>query len=128
MKKKITDLELKILQRIWQIQNRACVQEVLDSWKGGNKPRYTTILKTLQIMEKKGFVTHEKEGKAYKYIPTVTQKEISRKRMNEILNGFFSGNKPAFVNRFISDNDLCLEEIEKIKKLLDEKEKEVKRC
>ncbi len=64
-KKKVAELELKILGYLWEMDNIASVQEIIDRWKEKEKPGYTTILKKLQVMEKKELVRHEKFGKAF---------------------------------------------------------------
>lgn len=124
-KLRIPELELKILQHLWDLNDCATVQDVLDNWKGLNELRYTTILKKLQIMEKKGLVRHEKAGRAYKYIPLISRKEVIRKSIEDVLRGMFAGSKVAFVNALFEDRDLTKEEINQLKALIEKKEEEL---
>ena len=50
----VTELELLILQQIWEQGNEATVNLILGNWPKTKRPGYTTILKTLQKMEKNG--------------------------------------------------------------------------
>ena len=126
LKKRVAELELKILNRLWNLNNRGTVQEVIDSWADPEKPGYTTILKKLQIMEGKGLIKHEKQGRAYIYIPLISKKDVSKNRIEDILKGVFSGNKLDFAHAFFKDTNLTKDELIEIKKMLNEKEKEGK--
>jgi predicted transcriptional regulator len=43
----ITELELLILQQIWEQGDHATVSSILEHWPENKQPGYTTILKTL---------------------------------------------------------------------------------
>lgn len=121
---RIPELELKILQRLWDHRNSASVQEVLDSWDEQDTPGYTTILKKLQVMEEKGLVKHKKAGRAYLYIARLSRNEVYRDRIDRIVRGFFGGNKVEFVNAFFNERDLSLDEIRQVKEIIEKKERE----
>jgi len=123
-KKKASELELKILGHIWNLSNQATVQEIIENWDDLDKPGYTTILKKLQIMEKKGFVRHEKYGKAYKYIPIISKHEISHSRLEELLHNVYSNNRIDFAHAFFDDTNLSKKDLQEIRKMIDLKEQE----
>jgi len=123
---KLSELELKIFKHIWAIGDKATIQEVLDSWKDEPIPQYTTILKTLQILEQKGLVGHEKNGRAFQYVPLISKKEAMQSNVGGIIKTFFEGNKLAFAQSFISDNKFSESEIKELRKLLAGKERESK--
>jgi len=121
---KLSELELRIFKRIWELGGKATIQEVLDGWTEDPRPQYTTILKTLQILEEKKLVGHEKDGRAYRYIPLVSKKEAMQTNLVGIVKNFFGGDKLAFAQTFISDNKFSAAELEELKKILIEKERE----
>jgi BlaI family transcriptional regulator, penicillinase repressor len=124
---KVTDLELVILQQIWDLNNLASVNEILNHWPEENVPGYTTILKTLQKMEKKQIVDHQKEGKSYSYFSNISKEQITNRRLNTIINRIFSGNKISFAEHFIDQGSFNSEELKELKKLISKKEKEAKK-
>lgn len=124
-KKKVTELELKILGHLWSLNNQATVQEIIEKWDSSETPGYTTILKKLQIMEKKELVRHEKFGKAYKYIPVISKNEVSHSRLEELLQNVFSNNRIDFAHAFLDDKNLSIEDLQEIRKLIDKKEEEI---
>ena len=87
--KKLTELEEKILKIIWEQDSQATVNQILEQWEDGKKPLYTTVLKTLQIMEQKKLVDHKKDGRAYLYFPLITKKEVSGKLIKDSCFEFF---------------------------------------
>jgi predicted transcriptional regulator len=56
-----SELEFKILQALWR-NGPGTARDVIAGLKDGKTRAYTTVLTTLQIMERKGFVTRTREG------------------------------------------------------------------
>jgi BlaI family penicillinase repressor len=122
----VTELELSILQQIWEQGNKATVNSILDNWPEAKRPGYTTILKTLQKMEQKGIVGHQSAGKKYVYFPKLSRAKVTRKRLNTIINRVFSGNKISFAEYFVNSSRFSPDELEELKKLISAKELEEK--
>jgi BlaI family transcriptional regulator, penicillinase repressor len=115
---KPTELELKVLNRLWGLGGVATVREVLAHWDAAPVPRYTTVLKVFQIMEAKGFVSHHKEGRAYRYTALLRNDEHSRSRLREILHGLYRGDRLRLVNALVDELDLDPQEIRAVRKML----------
>ena len=60
----MTDGELRLMRVLWE-KGQATVGEVVDALNTRPKPAYNTVLTLLRIMEKKGYVTHRKDGRAF---------------------------------------------------------------
>lgn len=119
----VTELELKILQNIWAEQGAMTVAEIREQWPDSQKPGYTTILKTLQKMEDKQIVGHEKEGRRYRYFARVTREEVTQKRLSSIIDRMFSSSRLLFAEYFVRSSEFTPEELEQLKALIREKEK-----
>lgn len=122
---KVTELELSILQQIWNCENSATVNEILERWTDKPLPGYTTVLKTLQKMEQKKIVGHESAGKRYKYFSKVTKKQLTKNRLGTIISRIFSGDKISFAQHFLQNEDFNAQELKELKKLIQLKEKEL---
>lgn len=122
---KVTELELSVLQQIWNRNDEATVTEVLENWEG-KKPGYTTVLKTLQKMEAKGIVGHREDGRRYIYHPLLKRDQVTEGRLKSIVSQIFSDNKISFAEYFIKSSDLNLDEIAELKKVIADREKELK--
>jgi BlaI family penicillinase repressor len=121
--KKPTGLELEILRRLWEVGNEGTVHDVLRVWGKGKVPGYTTILKMLQIMETKGLVSHSRSGRAYRYRANLERDEATSARLEELLQGFYRGDRLGLVSRLIDEMDLTAEDIKEVRRMLKSKEK-----
>ena len=123
--KKLTELESKIIKIIWKIGSAATVNQILENWEEEKKPLYTTVLKTLQIMEQKKLLDHQKEGRSHAYFPLFTKKELSVHQIKTLVSTFFGNNKIAMATTLINDEKLNRDEIDELKALIDRKEREL---
>lgn len=120
---KVTELELKILQHIWEAESAVTVAQILEKWGGAQTPGYTTVLKTLQKMEKKKIVGHERSGRRYRYFSNVTREDVTRNRLSSIIDRMFSSNRLLFAEYFVKSSDFSADELDQLKAFIREKEK-----
>ncbi|GAA6152468.1 BlaI/MecI/CopY family transcriptional regulator [Pseudoteredinibacter isoporae] len=123
---KVTELELRILQCIWQLDNLSTVNSIIENWPEPDAPGYTTVLKTLQKMEGKSLVDHQKQGKQHAYFSLVDKDEITAGRLGTIIKRLFSGNKLSFAEYFLQENEFSQSELNELKALIEEKEDDSK--
>lgn len=122
----VTELELLILQQIWEQGGEGTVNTIIENWKDKKQPGYTTILKTLQKMEQKGIVDHYSAGKKYVYVSRVTREMVTQKRLGTIIDRVFSGDKISFAEYFVNSNQFSPDELNELKKLISSAEKKEK--
>ena len=125
---KVTELELKVLQQIWEQGSSVTVTGIVEKWPDEKKPGYTTILKTLQKMEQKGIVGHRRSGRKYEYFSLVSKEKITQRRLESIIDRIFSSDRLSFAEYFVGSSDFSAEELEKLKGLIARKEKEEQKC
>lgn len=75
------DLEATVMDRVWGRENGVTVREVFEELADTRQIAYTTVLSTLDNLHRKGWVRREREGKAYRYWPTMTREERSANLM-----------------------------------------------
>jgi BlaI family transcriptional regulator, penicillinase repressor len=119
-----TDRELEALKVLWERdRGRATVREVADAMNahlaaGESELAYTTVLSLLQVMEQKGLVTHERDGKAYVYLPRVERKSIFRRLAGGFLDKVFDGAVDEYLVHALEAKRLTAEEIEQLEAML----------
>jgi len=123
---KLTPVEWEIMETIWQLGGAPSVREVLEKAFPGGEKAYTTVQTIMNILEKKGLLKREKKGLVNFYKPTISRNKIIESEMSQMVSRMFQGSIPALANYLIKSDNLTLNEIEKIKSLLDEKEAELK--
>jgi len=116
-----TGRELDIMSVLWRRESGS-VAEVRKAL--GDSVAYTTILKILQILEGKGAVRHEAEGRAYRYFPLVEPGEAGRNALSKILEKIFGGSAELLLTQLVSDQDISAEELARMRKLLEGMEEE----
>lgn len=114
-----TERELDIMSVLWR-RGSGTVAEVRDDLS--EPAGYTTVLKMLQILEEKGAVRHESEGRAYRYHPLVEPEEAGGTALDRILDKIFHGSAEMVLARLVSDRALTREELDRMRTLLDEAE------
>lgn len=111
----LTDGEHRIMEVLWQ-KGSATVAEVAEALAGKEGAAYTTILTLMRIMRDKGYVRCRKEGRAHVFIPRVARDDAARKAVHQLLGKFFAGSPGELVLSFLRDEELSVEEIDKLKK------------
>lgn len=92
----LTDAELRIMRVLWD-RARATVGDVVAHIEGPAKPAYNSILTILRILERKGYVTHEKDGRAFVYLPLLDRSQARRRAVSHLVSRFFNGSAEALV-------------------------------
>lgn len=87
------ELELAVMEVLW-VQAKQTVNEVEERLREKRDIAHTTVLTTLDRMYRKGYLTREKQAKAFVYSPHYTRNEFERTMAQEVLgpNRTFSRN------------------------------------
>jgi predicted transcriptional regulator len=116
-----TERELDIMSVLWK-KGSGSVAEVRESL--GDDVGYTTVLKLLQILEEKGAVRHEAEGRAYRYFPLVAPEVAGESALSRILDKIFGGSAELLLTQLVADRKVAPEELSRMRRLLEEMEEE----
>jgi len=113
----LTERELDIMSVLWRYES-GTVSEVREGL--ADEPGYTTVLKILQILEEKGAIRHETEGRAYRYYPLVAPEEEGGRALKKILDKIFHGSAELMLARLVSDTEISRDQIERMRLLLED--------
>jgi predicted transcriptional regulator len=110
--------ELAVMSVLWRLGSASVgeVRDALDEEIG-----YTSVLSALQLLEEKGYVRHEAEGRAYRYFPTVDADRAGRSALARIRHKIFHGSAEQMFAQLVSDKRLSRKELERMRKLLAER-------
>lgn len=114
---KPSDLELQVLSVLWQ-SGPSTAREVRQAMPDGKRRAYTTVLSVLQVMEKKGLVTHTSKGLAHVYRPAVTKRRVLRPLLRSLVTNVFGGSPALAMAHLLSETDVSDSELRQIRKLL----------
>ena len=117
MSQKPSESELKVLSVLWEHGNLT-VREVLERMPDDRKRAYTTILSTMQVMEKKGFLDHSQQGTANVYRPLVQRDDVMKPMMGQVLDTVFGGKPSALLQCLLNDEEVDDAELKEIRRLI----------
>ena len=117
----LTDGELRLMRVLWE-KGQATVGEVVDALTSRPKPAYNTVLTLLRIMEKKGYVSHRKDGRAFVFLPRIGRADASRSALKTLVNRFFEGSPRLLMLNLLDDADLSPEALQQLKQQIAEAE------
>ncbi len=115
----LTDAELRLMDILWE-NGASTVSDVVEALPRRLSLAYSTVLTTLRILERKGYVTHEKHGRAFVYHPVVGRKEASRKAVRHLLSRFFDNSPELLVLNVLENEEIDSAELKRLKKMVEE--------
>lgn len=116
--KELTKAEEQVMQILWKLK-KAFVKDILKEMKEP-KPAYNTVSTIIRILEKKKFVDHKAYGKTHEYFPVVTKKEYTKNYFKSFMGNYFNNSFKKMVSFFSKEEDLSVQELEKIKEWLEQ--------
>lgn len=114
----LTDAEHRIMRVLWE-QPGLSVGEVTERIDGPDKPAYNSVLTILRILERKGYVTHEKSGRAFTYSAVVDRSQARKGALSQLLQRFFNGSREALVMDLLGHDTVDERQLKKVRELLD---------
>jgi len=111
-----TAAELDILAVVWAL-GMATVREVHDEL--GKDQRYTTTLKTMQLMTEKGLLTRSERFGSHVYEPSVPKEQTQRQIAGDLLRRAFGGSARNLVLGALEAQPASREELDEIRGMLD---------
>ncbi len=119
---KPTASELEILRVLW-VRGPSTVREVHDALSEKKNLGYTTVLKLLQIMTTKGIVRRNETQRAHIYEAELPAEQTKRQLAGDMLQRVFEGSASQLMMHALAGKRATREEIEEIRRLLDEYER-----
>ena len=117
------DRELDVMGVLWEISS-GTVAEVRAQLPADLA--YTTVLTILRNLEEKGFVTHETEGRAYRYVPCVARQSARRTALARLIDTLFHGSPEQLLAHMVADQTLSVDDLRRIRRQIDAKTDDTK--
>jgi predicted transcriptional regulator len=114
-----TARELDIMTVLWQ-RGASTVGEVRDALAAaGTALAYNTVLTMLRILQEKGHVGHETEGRAHRFHSLVARDTASRSALTRLLDGLFDRSPEALLVHLVRDERLDRAALERLRTLVE---------
>ncbi len=117
----LTAAELPLMQVLWQ-RGSATVGEIAEALAKDKPVAYNTVLTLMRILERKGYVRHTKDGRAFVYHAVVDNGEACRTAVRQLLSRFFQDSPELLVLNLLRDEALDQRELDRLRKLIEDRE------
>ena len=115
----LTEAELRLMRLLW-VHGESAVADLVQALPDDTPLAYTTVLTTIRILERKGYVLHRQVGRAFLYTPCVAEHEARQSEIRHMLQRFFGNSRERLVLSLLGDADATPEELERMKKAIAE--------
>ncbi len=110
-------LEMQVLSVLWG-RGPSTVREVLEVMPDGKARAYTTILSVMQVMEKKGLVSHVAEGNVHVYQARVSRRKVAGPLLRGLVRQVFGGSAATALQHLLAEERVSGRELEEIKEII----------
>ena len=111
----LTEAELRLMKILWR-RGESAVTDLVAALPEDEPLAYNSVLTTIRILEQKGYVSHRQEGRAFIYLPRIAEHEASRFELRNVLGRFFGNSREQLVLSVLGDEEISIEELERLKK------------
>ena len=113
-----TEAERAILEVLWT-KKQASAREVTEVLSKSRNVAYTTVQTILKILHRKGFVTHQTEGRTFIYRPAVTRAQARSSALGQLVGQFFGGSSNALAQHLLSEHEIDLADLQVLQAKID---------
>jgi BlaI family penicillinase repressor len=114
----LTEAELRIMNVLW-LKGAGTVQLILDSLAEKPALAYNSVLTTIRVLERKGYLKHSKDGRAHVYAPLVGRKEATRSEIRHLVGRFFKNSHEQLVLNLLEDRGIEAGELARLRTMLE---------
>jgi predicted transcriptional regulator len=114
----LADQELAIMTIVWE-QGATTVREVYEILRARRPVAYTTVMTMMNILEQKGFLERQRQGRAFVYRPTRSRRRVVRQMVREFVERVFGGAARPLLVHLVEDHKLTAEDLREIARLID---------
>jgi predicted transcriptional regulator len=104
---------------VWA-EGEATVADVHARMSRRRKIAYTTVMTTMQNLEKRGLLVHEARGKAYLYRPALTREQFAAHAISGLIDRVFDGKPEGLFCYLLGDERVTPQYLNRLKRLLKE--------
>ena len=124
---KISEAELEVMKVLW-VESPQTANEIIERLESTTDWKPKTIRTLInRLVQKEAVSYHQEKGRLYTYYPLVSQESYLQVETKSLLKRFYGAAfKPLLVN-FLKEEKLSSEDINELKRILDEKAEENRR-
>lgn len=118
---KLTNAELEIMHVVWELDG-GTVRQVHEILNQQRPLAYTTVMTMMNILEEKGHLTRQKEGRAYRYQPVRPKSQVISGMVDDFVGRVFEGAAAPLVVSLVKDKKISKKDLDEIARMIRETE------
>ncbi|HKX29570.1 MAG TPA: BlaI/MecI/CopY family transcriptional regulator [Blastocatellia bacterium] len=113
----LTEVELELMEVLWE-KGEATVSEIVEALPD-ERLAYSSVLTMMRILEQKGYVAHEKEGRAFVYHPVIDRQQAQKSVLGYLLKRFFNNSPELLVVNLLEHEDVDPNEVKRLRQMIE---------
>ncbi|NLY82813.1 MAG: BlaI/MecI/CopY family transcriptional regulator [Clostridiales bacterium] len=119
----ISDAEWKVMKIVWD-KPPYTAKQVIEELSSSSDWQPKTVKTLLSRLVKKGVLGYDTQDRSYLYYPLFKEEECIREESYSFLERVYNGSLNLMLTNFIKEGELTEDEIDELKKILDQKKSE----
>ena len=121
MSKSLSRQELEIMKLVWRLDKaEVTVRDVYEELRLRRRIAYTSVMGTMQSLDRKGFLRKWKQGRAHIYQPTRPREEVIREVVADLVERVFGGSSEALMLHLVERHDISKEKLRELEEMIEE--------
>ena len=113
----LTEAEQRLMEIVWSA-GPATVGHIVEAIPEAERPAYNTVQTIMKILERKGYVEHRAEGRAFVYQAVVDRDAAARTALSHVMQRFFGGSPRALALNLIEGDHLTEDELDELQRTI----------
>jgi predicted transcriptional regulator len=113
----LTEAEQRLMEIVWSA-GPATVSRIVEAIPTAERPAYNTVQTIMKILERKGYVEHRAEGRAFVYRAVVGRDAAAQTALSHVMQRFFGGSPRVLALNLIEGDHLTEDELEELQRTI----------
>ena len=113
----LTEAEQRLMEIVWSA-GPATVSHIVEAIPATERPAYNTVQTIMKILERKGYVQHRAEGRAFVYQAVVDREAAAQTALSHVMQRFFGGSPRALALNLIEGDHLTEDELDELQRTI----------
>ena len=114
----LTDAELQVIRTVWRLGS-ATVREVVEAQDREPPLSYSSVATILRILDEKGHLRHEPEGRSFRYHPILDEQQAAQDAVRFVVSRFFRNSPKLLVMNVLESEGIEQDELERLEQLIE---------
>lgn len=114
----LSDVQLALVRVLWE-RGEASTAEVAEVLAAQRGIKHTTVATLLTRLEKRGIVSQRRDGRQIHYRALVSEPEVRRSMVGDLLANLFQGDANALVSHLVSEAEIAPGDLQRLQARLD---------